>query len=159
MAKTSKEDVKQKEVEKKPKKPQVYRTLKDMEQSFLFSIYDKHNGNMSEMVLDPQCPFHAYPQVHHYVHKYEFKKKLVEIRTNRTVEVLGSLKDAKVLAIKRATELLQSKTLTPNEIKVAYDIIKIELGEPTKLGKLDLTSKGERIVYAPGELLEKHEVD
>jgi hypothetical protein len=141
---------------------QEYRELTPDEQSMLVTYYDKHNGNINQLILDKDWILKSYPQVHHYCHKYEVKKKLVEIRTERAKEVIASLYDTKIRAIENAQRLLSPKhrfvfTKTGlqlfdkegnplivedlpyyKEIKTAWDIIKTELGEPTTISKSNL---------------------
>lgn len=150
-------------------KKQVYRSLSIKERDLLFAFYEKWNGNMSQMILDKDCPFHSYAQVHFYVHFHHFKEKHVEIRTQKAREVVDGLQDAKIKALENAIRLLQpqhrfvynksgmqvfdtdGKPLIVEqlpyykEIKAAWEIIKTELGEPTNIHKNDITSGGEKI--------------
>ena len=146
-----------------------YRVLSAKERDLLFAFYEKWNGNMSEMILDKDCPFKSYAQVHYYCHFHHFKEKFVEIRTRKAKEVVEKLGDAKIRALENAIRLLEprhhfvySKTGVQifdldgkpliveqlpyyKEIKAAWEIIKTELGEATSLGKTDLTSGGKPI--------------
>lgn len=150
------------------KKP-PYRNLNVKEKDSLFAYYEKHNGNMLAMTRDIECPFKAHSQLRYYAKLYFFCERLVEIKRKRAEDVIGSLKDSKVLAIKRAVGLIETRQvplkntkgdvlldrdgqpifveITPDhkEVEAAWKIIKTELGEPTQIGKQDLTSKGERI--------------
>ena len=150
------------------KKP-PYRPLNPKERDTLFAYYDKHNGNMLAMTRDIECPFKAHSQLRYYAKLYFFCERLVEIKRKRAEDVIGSLKDSKVLAIKRAVGLIETRQvplkntkgdvlldrdgqpifveIQPDhkEVEAAWKIIKTELGEPTTIGKQDLTSKGERI--------------
>lgn len=146
-----------------------YREITEEEQDMLFALYDKHNGNMSNMILDDECIFKGYTQLRHYAKQYDFKGKLVETRRKRAEKVVNSLQDAKIKAIENAQRMLNphyefvfnksgvqqfDKDDNPliverlphfKEIKTAWDIIKTELGEATNIGKNDVTSGGKPI--------------
>lgn len=145
------------------KKP-PYRPLNIKERDMLFAFYEKWNGNMSEMVLDPQCPFRSYTQIRYYAKFYHFHEQFVEIRRKKAEEVTRSLQDAKVKAVENAVRLLEprhrfvfSKTGVQifdgegnpliveqlpyyKEIKAAWEIIKTELGEPTSISKSEVSN-------------------
>lgn len=151
-----------------PKKA-PYRALNPKERDTLFAYYDKHNGNMLAMTRDIDCQFKSYNQLKYYCALYFFCERLDEIRLKRATDVIAGLKDSKVLAIKRAVGLIETRQLplknkagdilldrdgqpifveiTPDhkEIEAAWKIIKTELGEPTQIAKQDITSKGEKI--------------
>jgi hypothetical protein len=155
--------------ETKPAKKEPYRALNVKERDMLFAFYEKWNGRITEMVLDKDCPFKAYSQIHYYKHLYHFSERLVEKKRKNAENVLAGLKDAKVLAIKQAMRILESHNVFVTlkdgrqafdaegkpliverlpyykEIKAAWEIIKTELGEPTTLGKTDITSGGKPI--------------
>jgi len=146
-----------------------YRPLNPKERDTLFAYYDKHNGNMLAMTRDHECQFKSYNQLKYYCNTYFFSQRLDEIRLKRAREVIDGLKDSKILAIKRAVGLIETRQvplkntkgdvlldrdgqpifveLSPDhkEIEVAWKIIKTELGEPTQIGKQDITSKGEKL--------------
>lgn len=147
-----------------------FRALPPHERDMLFSYYEKHNGNMLAMTRDMDCPFKAHSQIRYYAKLYFFYERFVEIRRNKAQEVIDSLKDSKVLAIRRAAEMLEVKQIpmvqpttgqpvldregqpiyiekppTYKEIEAAWKIIKTELGEATQLSKSDITSKGQPI--------------
>ncbi len=153
----------------KSQKKEPYRPLTVPEKDLLFAMYDKHNGNMLAMTRDRECLFKGYNQIRYYADLYNFEPRLEEIRRKRAKEVLDSLKDSKILAIRQAVQLIETRqiplknkqgdlildadgqpmfyALGPDhkEIEMAWKIIKTELGEPTTIGKHDHTSKGERI--------------
>ena len=153
----------------KLQKREPYRPLSVPEKDLLFAMYDKHNGNMLSMTRDRECLFKGYNQIRYYADLYNFEPRLVEIRRKRAKEVLDSLKDSKILAIRQAVQLIETRqiplknkqgdlildadgqpmfySIGPDhkEIEMAWKIIKTELGEPTTIGKHDHTSKGERI--------------
>jgi hypothetical protein len=135
------------------KKKPHYRPLKPKEQDMLFAFYDKWNGNVSEMILDTDCIFKSRNQIYYYRDLYNFKEQLVQIRANRAKEVMKLLPDAKIKALENAIRLLEpshhiaynkaglqvfdldgnpliiEKLPYYKEIKVAWEIIKAELGE------------------------------
>lgn len=132
-----------------------YRALSIPERDFLFALYDKYNGNLSHMVLDPIAQFKAYSQVHYYIHYYNFRERYAELRRKKTQDVIDKLQDAKMMALERAMEMLRpycsfvytktgvqvydgdgkpmiiEKQPFYKEVKAAWEIIKTELGEPT----------------------------
>ncbi len=146
-----------------------YRALSIPERDTLFAYFEKHNGNMLAMTRDIDCPFKAHSQLRYYAKLYFFCERLDEIKRKRAEDVINSLKDSKVLAIKRAVELIETRqmplrkkdgsavldaegnaifvTVQPDhkEVEAAWKIIKTELGEPTQIGKQDVTSKGEKV--------------
>lgn len=146
-----------------------YRALPPNERDLLFAFFEKYNGNMAQMVLDPDCPFKAYSQVRWYAKQYHFRERYVAIRQKRAAEVASQLQDAKVMALERAMEILRPHVTFVRtkmgvqlfdreghplimeqhpfykELKTAWEIIKTELGEPTTVSKTDITSKGEAI--------------
>src|SRR6185369_4350055 len=147
------------------KKP-IYRPLSVIERDILYALYDKWNGRMSQMLLDPDCLFKAYTQIHYYCTFYHFKEQFLANRKKRALEVQEKLQDAKMLAIENAMRILESHNVFVRnkfgiqlfdsegkpliieqlpyykEIKTAWEIIKTELGEPTTIGKNDITSGG-----------------
>jgi hypothetical protein len=139
-----------------------FRDLSEDEVDLLIALYDKYNGNLNQMILDKDCLFRSYGQLHTYAHKYGFEDKMIEIKTKRQKDVIDSLQDSKIRAIQNAQRLLSPKhrfvfTKTGlqlfdkegkplivedlpyyKEIKTAWDIIKTELGEPTTISKSNL---------------------
>jgi hypothetical protein len=116
----------------------------------MFIIFDKHNGNLSGMARDSESLFHSREQLRYYRDMFGWDAKLVQIRAQRSREVIENLGYAKVRAIQRAMELLESReveivtkigvvTVTKDpmykEIQAAWEIIKTELGEPTSITK------------------------
>lgn len=152
-------------MEKTQNKKSLYRALNIPERDMLFAFYEKWNGNISEMVLDRDCPFKAYSQIHYYKHFYHFSERLIEKKRENAEKVLKGLQDAKVLAIQQAMRILESHNIFVvnrngaqlydvegkpliverlpyyKEIKAAWEIIKTELGEPTSVSKTDLSGK------------------
>jgi hypothetical protein len=166
----------------KPKLPQ-YREVSPEEVEMLFAFYEKYGGNINQMALDKDIPFKSYNQLHHYCRKHEFKGKLVEVRLKRAKFVVENLHNAKNRAVERAMQLLESynvfvynkfgtqvfdKEGNPliieklpyyKEIKAAWEIIKAELGEPTSIGKTDITSDGKPLMISISkEIAEKNNV-
>jgi hypothetical protein len=149
--------------------PAPYRGITVKEKDMLFSFYEKHNGNMMAMIRDKDCIFKGYNQIRYYSNLFNFADRLVEIRRNRATEVVSRLGDGKIRALEHAMRLLEPKhtllfdkrglqvfdadnqpvimeTLPHyKEIQAAWEMIKTELGEPTTIGKTDITSKGQRI--------------
>ena len=145
--------MKENKVENKEKTP--YRNLEDVEVHTLFSFYDKHNGNVLEMTKDKDIPFKAKSQIYYYRDLYDFITKLSKIKTERAEQFKKEwskrLKEGKMKAIEKAIELLDKKTYNRvdknndiveitsypdgRDIKTAYEILKIELGEPTTISK------------------------
>lgn len=146
-----------------------YRALTIPEREMIFALYDKHGGNLLAMVRDHDCIIKHRGQLGYYRDIYHFDEHFAQIRTKRNKEVIESLKDSKVLAIKRAVELIETRQVPlrkkdgsavldvegnavfilvqpdHKEVEAAWKIIKTELGEPTQIGKQDVTSKGERV--------------
>jgi hypothetical protein len=146
-----------------------YRALTIPERDMLYAYYEKWNGNMAQMVLDKDILFKSYTQLRYYASFYHFHERIVENRRKKAEEVMKGLQDAKVLAIQQAMRILEAHNVfvfnktgvqifdaegNPliverlpyyKEIKAAWEIIKTELGEPTTIGKTDITSKGEAI--------------
>ena len=146
-----------------------YRSLTIKERDLLYALYEKWNGRMTELVLDKDCSFKSYSQINYYCRFYHFKERLVQSRLKRNEDILSKLHDAKMLAIENAMRILEShhvfvktkqgvqlfdKENKPliveqlpfyKEIKVAWEIIKTELNEPTSISKGDLTSGGKPI--------------
>lgn len=140
-------------MEDKAKQP--YRDLEESEVEALFSFYDKHNGNVLEMTKDKDIIFKAKSQIYYYRDKYDFITKLSKIKTARAKkfkeEWEAKLREGKSKAIEEAIKLLQPRTIQKTtkdgdvidlamfpdnkDIKTAYEIIKIELGEPTTISK------------------------
>ena len=153
------------------KKP-PFRPLNIAERDTLFAYYEKHNGNMLAMTRDRDCQFKAHSQIRYYAKLYNFAARLVEVRRKKADEVLAQLKDSKIEAIRRAVEMIAPRQVPlrnkkgdlildadgqpifhefyPNdrEIKVAWEIIKTELGEPTSVSKSEVTNKQDEDVKA-----------
>ena len=167
MVKTKKEG--QEGIEAKKAKKPPYRPLQNEEREMLFAFYEKWNGNMLAMIRDHDSIFKGYTQVRYYADLYKFESRLVEIRQKRAKEVIASLGDSKILAIQQAIRLITPRQIPmkgkdgsamtnvdgqpffieidpeAKDVKVAWDIIKVELGEATTVGKMDHTTKGEKI--------------
>lgn len=160
---------------KKEKKIKVRKTRKltDPEREYLFVMYDKHNGNMLAMSRDPASQFKAYNLIRTYVELYNFHELYLENRQKQAKEVMEGLEDAKIMTLKRAMMLVQTRhspikgkygnyitdkkgkpmmlEIEPDykEIEMAWKIIKTELGEATSIGKNDLTIKNRPIKQSP----------
>jgi len=122
----------------------------------MFVIFDKHNGNLSAVARDSESLFHSREQLRYYRDMFGWDTRLVQIRAERSKEVIENLGYAKVRAIQRAMELLESRqiemptkqgsivTFTKDpmykEIQAAWQIIKTELGEPTNIIKAETLS-------------------
>jgi len=158
------------ETEEKPKAP-VYRDLNEEEVDTLFAFFDKHNGKVTQMVLDKDCQFHSNNQIGHYRKKYNFDLRLAKIREERAQEVVKNLNDSKIRAIETAQKTLEPRhqlvfskggaqvfdedgnpLIIENlpdykELKVCWEIIKTELGESTQKADINLeVSKLEKLV-------------
>jgi hypothetical protein len=155
----------------------TYRSLSIPERDTLFAFYEKHNGNMNAMIRDELCPFHSYTQIRFYAELHGFETKLDENRRKKAEQVIAKLGDAKIRAIENAMRILEPRhqfvfkrdgsqifdvdgnpkiieTLPYyKELKAVWEIIKTEMGEPTTIGKTDLTSKGERITAIQVEVI------
>ena len=133
------------------------RDLTEIEQEALFALYCKHNGNHSAMSRDPDCSFHNVV-IGDFAKKYNFKEKMLnkvkEEAESFNKEWNETLKKGKYKAIEKAIKLLSPAIrvikvgkgenavdkvihIQPEakEIKIAYEIIKTELGEPTTISK------------------------
>jgi len=143
----------------KNKTTEKYRELTQEEQDILFAQYQKWNGNVNQMILDKEILFKSYDQLHFYKHKYKFVEKYLDVRRTRASEVLEQLRDGKTRAIENALRILESRNVFVynrngtqvfdgegkpvivenlpfyKEIKVAWEIIKTELGEATSIQK------------------------
>jgi len=128
-----------------------YRDLEQDEIELLFILYDKHGGVITQLSKDEESLFHSQAQLYYYEKRYGFQERLVEIRRKRAEQIMASLGEAKIRAIQRAIELLETKERTIvtkkgevlniemdpmyKEIVAAWEIIKTELGEPTSITK------------------------
>lgn len=155
-------------VETRRGKRAPYRALTIPERDLLFAFYEKHSSNMLAMTRDVGCQFKSHAQLRYYCHLYNFYPRFIEIRRKQAQEAISGLKDSKARAIQRAIEMIEPRqvalkdrdgnavvmdgqpafeTVYPDSktLKIAWEIIKAELGEPTMVSKSDITSKGERI--------------
>lgn len=147
----------------------TYRALTIPERDLLYALYEKHHANMHALFLDPECLFRSYATIRYYAKLYHFYDRYIHNRQKKADEVLAQLKDAKIVAIENAIRMLKphfdfvrTKTGTQvfdkdgqpviverhpyyKELKAAWEIIKTEMGEPTTIGKTDITSKGEAV--------------
>ena len=155
-----------------------YRALTIPERDMLFAFYEKWNGNMLAISRDNECRIKAYNQIKYWSNLYNFPSRLDQIRTERAKETMAGLKDSKLMAIERATEMLRPRqmpflndktrevllnlegqpmfyTLYPDHktVKTAWEIIKTELGEPTNISKAEIHNpEDEKIRTALDEL-------
>jgi len=140
--------------ENKVEKSKARRDLNKNEQEALFSLYCKHNGKYSATSRDPDCKFH-YIIVSEYAKKYDFEDrrlKKVKLEAEQFKKDWSKkLKEGKMKAIEKAIELLDTKTYNRvdknndiveitsypdgRDIKTAYEILKVELGEPTTISR------------------------
>lgn len=132
-----------------------YRNLSSQEQKLLIHLYDIHDGNLSAMARDPNCIFKSRAQLWHYKKIYRWQSIFERIRTQRVKDfnrqLQEKLKQGKTIAIIRALKLLEPREIETTdpfgkytttirypsykEIVTAWEIIKTELGEPTKVTK------------------------
>lgn len=149
------------QVKDNTKQKYSFRNLRQDEVDLLTALYNKHNGNMSEMKRDHLCPIKGNSAMSYYNKLYNFeerlglyRKKIIERYKKECGDLLFS---AKIKAIKRAIELLETRDVDIvtktgevitiqkdpfyKEIKAAWEIIKTELGEPTSLSKQENINK------------------
>lgn len=114
----------------------VFKELNVKEQEALFAIYSKYNGNISVMAKAKDCPYKNRTQLSFYRNSYNFKNKLfqnITDNTNKEIEITREkLMEAKNKAISKAINLLDIG-YDYKQIKAAWEIIKVELGEPTNI--------------------------
>jgi hypothetical protein len=145
-----------------------YRALTIPERDTLFTYYEKHGSNMLAMTRDSLCQFHSHAQLRYYCDLYNFYPRFVEIRRKQAEEAMAGLQEGKARTIRRALEMIEPRqvpirnkegfvvlvdglpsfeTVYPDSktLKIAWEIIKAELGEPTMVSKSDITSKGQAI--------------
>lgn len=150
-----------------------FRELKEHEITKLVMVYERNNSNVSEMMKDKDCQFHTLHQLYYYKKKHSFDIRIAQLRKRLINDYIQHSTDilmkGKLLAITRALEFLEPRKInviangeirevdyipSSKDIKTAYDIIKIELGEPTQiLAKFDNDTykKLQKITY---ELIE-----
>ncbi len=142
-----------------------YRNLTQEEIDLIIILLHEHKGVLDSLIKDPRSPVRGNGTIHYYKRKYnllaklgEYRKELVDQYKKDSLSILGN---AKVRAIQRAMELLEDRemdvmdksgrmitlTVKPGhkEVKCAWEIIKTEMGEVTKITKEDITSNGENI--------------
>jgi len=146
-----------------------YRVLNIKERDLLYALYEKWNGRVYQIILDKDCQWKSWSQVAFYCSYYHFKDQLIVNKTKKNQEILDRLQDAKMKSIEGAIDLLERRNVFVRnkngvqlfdkegkpliveqlpfykEIKTAWEIIKVELGEPTTISKGDITSGGEKI--------------
>lgn len=130
------------------------RDLNEAEQEALFALYCKYTGNLSAMGRDKDNKYHRVI-LSHYANKYDWHNKWLQKVTDDAnisrKEWQDKLMAGKLKAITKAVELLEDRTIEGvgkngevykyvkepdfKEIKTAYEILKIELGEPTSITK------------------------
>ena len=140
--------------ENKVEKSKARRDLNKNEQETLFSLYCKHNGNCSAVGRDENNKYHR-NIVLEYAKRYGFEnirlKKVAKEAEQFKKEWNKKLKEGKMKAIEKAIELLDKKTYNRvdknndiveitsypdgRDIKRAYEILKVELGEPTTISR------------------------
>lgn len=158
----------------------TYRNLSPFEKEALFALYEKHGGNVSAMIRDRDCQFRSHNQITHYVHLYGFVVKLAKNRKEKAERVIAGLTDAKIAVLERAVQMMSPRQIplrfesgerkgelildedgqpqyqeiypTEKEIKVAWEIIKTEIGEPTSINKNENFNDNESINNAADEL-------
>lgn len=151
---------------------QEYRELKPEEEEALFANFCKNNGVVQEMIKDPQCKYRSADVVGFYRKKYEFTERFAKIRAEEAKqereEWKEKVKQGKLAAIQRAIELMQPReipifdkktgeptgemaTIYPSskDIKIAWEILKIESGEPTHITRnTNIDEKDEEVKEA-----------
>ena len=140
--------------ENKVEKSKARRDLNKNEQEALFSLYCKHNGNCSAVGRDENNKYHR-NIVLEYAKRYGFEnirlKKVAKEAEQFKKDWNKKLKEGKMKAIEKAIELLDKKTYNRvdknndiveitsypdgRDIKTAYEILKVELGEPTTISR------------------------
>jgi len=140
--------------ENKVEKSKARRDLNKNEQEALFSLYCKHNGNCSAVGRDENNKYHR-NIVLEYAKRYGFEnirlKKVAKEAEQFKKDWNKKLKEGKMKAIEKAMELLDTKTYNRvdknndiveitsypdgRDIKTAYEILKVELGEPTTISR------------------------
>ena len=140
--------------ENKVEKSKARRDLNKNEQETLFSLYCKHNGNCSAAGRDENNKYHR-NIVLEYAKRYGFEnirlKKVAKEAEQFKKDWNKKLKEGKMKAIEKAIELLDKKTYNRvdknndiveitsypdgRDIKTAYEILKVELGEPTTISR------------------------
>lgn len=135
-------------------KDNKYRDLEPSEVEALCALYFKHNGNCTKTAQDSECGFNR-NRVAYYRDKYDFENKRLrnvalkaqEFKDKQRAMLMAGKQAAilKAIDLLRPIEIEQAKrdgtivkfTKHPTEkaVKVAYDIIKTELGEPTTVSK------------------------
>jgi hypothetical protein len=155
-----------------------YRALTIPERDMLFAFYEKWNGSMIAMSRDTECRYKAYSQIKYYAALYHFADQYTRIKTKRAEATIAGLKDSKLLAIDRATEMLRPRqvvlkdskgnvilvddkpvfdTIYPDQktVKTAWEIIKTELGEPTNISKAEVNNPEDAKINAALDELKK----
>jgi hypothetical protein len=153
---------------RKLEKNKPYRDLIPEELDLLFALYEKYNGVVTHMQLDPnvQGPFKNRNALYYYRDRYSLRKRLAKERVKRVKRVVNKLVDAKLQAVEAAIRTLDTRPQfvynkagfqmfdadgAPliidrlpyyKEIYTAWKIIKTELGEPSNISASDLTSGG-----------------
>jgi hypothetical protein len=134
-----------------------YRELKEHEIDKLVMVYERNNCNILQTTKDKECLFKGRPQLTYYRDYYNFdtrinklRKKLINHYIKNSTDILMK---AKLRAIKRAMDLLEDRIFekvslitgdtykikvppSNKDIKIAYEIIKTELGEPINVKEI-----------------------
>ena len=140
--------------------PPKFRSLEEEEEEMMFALFDKHGGNLLALSKDPESLFKYRTQIRYYRDLYGWASKLTQIRSQRAQDIISSLEHAKIRAIQRAMELLETRTVEVlsfgsivnikkepsfKEIQTAWEIIKTEMGEPTSISKTENNNNNREI--------------
>jgi hypothetical protein len=114
-----------------------FRELNTEEQVALFAVYCKYQGNKIQMAKSGECTFNR-NILGYYEKIYDFKSRMLQDvadRANQDITITREkLLEAKNKAIQRAIDLLDLGYDYKN-VKAAWEIIKVELGEPTTINQ------------------------
>jgi len=132
----------------------MYRKLSDIEQDIMYLVYVRNSGNHSLMAKDPDSVTKANSIIGYWARLYDWNEKFLKEKQERIEKekkmLEETLLEGKLSAIKQAVVLLQvreekaisllngksfTRTVYPSnkDLKVAYEIIKTELGEPSTI--------------------------
>lgn len=107
-------------------------------QNALYNLYRLHGGNYTKMSKDALAPWRDRNRMAHYAQMYNFEQRWQADRAKeleeRQLALKNSLDLGKIEAINKAMSLLQDE-IPAKDIKTVWEIIKTELGEPTRINK------------------------
>lgn len=103
----------------------------------LYSFYVKHNGSLTGMSKDPDCPLAHINTIRGYRERHNWVERFTEHSLITTENILENrkelLEDGIRYAVKRCVDIMKDEKSSAKEIKVAWEIIKTELGMPTRI--------------------------